>query len=198
MIPGQLRPTFAGHDREKRIAMTVVAVLLALTGFATFNASTSWLFVGALIVELVILQVVYAARIRVVREATTKLSETFPTDRFLIGNARFMGASHRDPRTVRFVTVILQFSEAALTIWNPDSSATPLLALPLSGLGVETVKSKPPRWRLRSLYSSSDTYLAIFKSAGFRFEHFEELTGMAPEYFPTVKSRDVEPQNRTL
>jgi len=197
MFPGQLRPTFAEHDRQKRIAMTVVAVLLALGGFATFNASTSWLFVGALIVELVILQVVYAGRILVVRETATKLTETFPTDRFLIGNARFMGATDRDPRAVRFVTVILQFSETALTIWNPDLNATPLVAMPLSGIGVETVKSKPPRWRLRSLYESSDTYLAIFKPAGFRFEHFEELTSLARDYFPTVKSRDIESQNQT-
>jgi hypothetical protein len=194
MFPGQLRPTFAEHDRDKRIGMTAVAVVLGIGAFATFNDSMWFLFFGALVVELVILQVVYTRRIRIVRDAASKLEEMFPSDRFLIANARFMGAGDRDPRAVRFVTVILQFSETALTIWDPDSNTVPLVAMPLSGLVVETVKSKPPRWRLRPLYSSVDTYLAIFKKVRFQYEHFEELAELAPQYFPSRPLLNIENQ----
>lgn len=187
MIPGQLRPTFASHDREKRLAFTMAAGLLALVAFVSISRQQVVLPIVALLVALVIAsQVIYAARIRGVRNVRDQLQQRFPSDRFLVGNVRFVGAHDRGPDAVAFTTTILQFTQETLSLWNPDKPTNAFAAIPLDGLDVGVMKTTPPRWGLVAPFSNDATYLALFAECGLAFERPEDLRKLANALFPGV------------
>lgn len=187
MIPGQLRPTFASHDREKRLAFTIAAGSLAVVEFVNITHEQIVLPVLGIMLALVIAsQVIYSNRLRAVRKVRDELSRRFPEDRFFVGNVRFVGAHDRGPEAVAFATTIIQFTREALSLWNPDKPNNAFAAIPLDGLDVEVMKTTPPRWGLVAPFSNDATYLALFGDRGLAFERPDELRKLANELFPGV------------
>jgi hypothetical protein len=195
VIPGQLRPTFAKHDRAKRYAISIVGTVLALfalTGALDAISSHTQALSGALyfvpaVGLLVGVQMLYRVRINDIRRVRARLAEDFPESAFLVGNVRF-GADPGGPTGDSFATTILQFEENCLSLWDPDSSSQPYIAMPLIGLIVEVRKTTPPRWALTNPYVPGATYLAVFKGNGLAFERSESLTKLAMKLFPELAS----------
>jgi hypothetical protein len=196
VFPGQLRPTFAQHDRTKRYGITAIAALLVVASFATlrtggqigFANSVFPIFFGALMVTLIVVQIVYHVRIAAVRRVAAHVAKKFPADSVLVGNVRFVGPSDSGHKAVPFATVILQFDEDRLSLWNPDSPERPYFAVLLAGLDVDVERSTPPRWRLSSPYSDSQTHLAIFTETGLSFERAPRMLELAAQLFPEFKA----------
>jgi hypothetical protein len=182
VFPGQLRPTFESYDRAKRALMTGLAVLWGVGTILLFRSPFWGVSAGVFVVGLVIIQLVYARRIAVVRRVAATLAQRFPADRFLVGNARLVGADDSDVGSVRFNTVVVQLSERTISLWNPGVGASPFMVIPRAGSVVDVVDSKPPRLRVVSFQANATTYLALFASSGLGYERSEQLAELARDY----------------
>ena len=193
MIPGQLRPTFAKSDRIKRYLFTAMAVLVGVVIFVligthhgdlTFGVFAPWF---AILIALVItMQVVYRVRLGRIRAVAVRLASEHPEDKFVVGNARWVGRNDRGPDAVPFVTTILQVGSHAVSFWNPDAPERPFAALPLEGLEVAVVATKPPRLSLVEHLAESATYVALFHEVGMSFVTIDELRQSAHQLFPAL------------
>lgn len=188
MIPGQMRPHFGHNDRLIRRTFMALVLLAGVVAFAT-NASTGasvpWFF-AFLVAIVIVYQVAVAIRMRNIRKVVKALSERFPSDRFLIGNVRFVRTSDRGPEAVDYQTVIVQFESGALSFWNPDRAAEAFFAMPLADLDVDVTKSNPPRWAIIAPVSEDATYLSICRNAGLAPESADHMRRLANELFPDV------------
>jgi hypothetical protein len=162
--------------------ITLVAVLCGLGAIVAFNRPPWAIFLGALIAELIVVQLGYAGRIKALRRITANLGEQFPADRFLVGNVRTVGPDDRDVGSVPFTTVILQIGEHALSLWKPGVGSTPFMVIPRADSTIETIEGKPPRWLVVSSGVPSATYLALFASVGLGYQRPEQLRELARDY----------------
>lgn len=187
MIPGQLRPTFATYDRQKRLAFTIAAALLGVVVLTNItNERNALPVLGIMVALLIASQIIYAVRIRTVRQVCSNLQHRFPEDRFLVGNVRFVGPQDRGPEGVRFTTTILQFNAEALSFWNPDNPSHAFAATPLAGLDIDVATTTPPRWSLVAPFSNDATYVALYGEHGLAFERPDRLRRLATGLFPTA------------
>lgn len=184
MGPGQIRPTFAIHDREKRYAVTAAAWVLGAGGILNvMHPSASIPFFVGLVGLIVVTQVVYLKRMGFVRRVASQLAQEFPGDRFLVGNVRFVRTGDGGPNAVDFTTTVLQFSSTALSLWNPDSPSHPRVAIAYDDLDVDVTKGTPPRSALVAPYSAGETHIAVFGETGLGFESEARLQRLARELF---------------
>lgn len=185
MVPGQLRPSFAAFDREKRFAISAIGWLLGLGCFARIHQpSGGWPFMIGLIIVIVGVQLVYAQRMQFVRAVQSQLAGENRADRWFVGNVRLVGPSERDPDRVAFTTTIVQIGTRTVSLWNPDEPSRPFMAFPLHGLDVQVMGTTPHRLRLTGPFATGDTYIALFQDSGLSFERAKRLEELAVELFP--------------
>lgn len=181
MFPGQLRPSFATHDREKRYAMTGIAWLAGAGFFLNImDPAGGWPFLLAVVTVIVGMQLVYAQRMRVIRRVRSDLARESPADRWFVGNVRLVGPGDSGPDDAPFRTAVIQVSARTLSLWNPDEPSHQFLAFPLRALDLQVDGSRIPRWRLTVPFSPGETYIALFEETGFGLataKRLEELSG---------------------
>ena len=188
MIPGQMRPHFARNDRLIRrvfVALVVLAFVVTFVGQKSTGSWSPWYFVFLILLVLVY-QTSIVIRMRNIRIVEARLAERFPSDRFMVGNVRFVDASNRGPEAVGYQTVIVQFSKNALALWNPDRGTEAFFAMPLSDLDVDVTKSNPPRWAIIAPATEDATYLSIWRVRGLAPEPPDQMRRMANDLFPGV------------
>jgi hypothetical protein len=182
VFPGQLRPTFESYDRAKRALMLLLAIGFGIGALATLTQPALAIFVVAFVAELVVVQGAYARRANAVRKVAANLELQFPTDRFLVANARIVEPEDRGAGSVRFTTVVLQIGKATLSLWNPGVGSGPFLAIPRADSTIQVIEGSPPRWRVASSGDSRETYLALFADSGLGYERYEQLVELARGY----------------
>ncbi|WP_426623675.1 hypothetical protein ACPPVW_13785 [Leifsonia sp. McL0607] len=164
--------------------MTAIAWVLGAGCFLNLMHPSGYIpFFVALLGLIIVTQILYSRRLGFVRQVASQLSREFPGDHFLVGNVRFVGPGDSGPDSVDFTTTVLQFSDTALSLWNPDSPSHPLVAIPFENVDVEVTKKTPPRWVVIAPYSAGETHIALFTETGLGFEREGRMNVLAHELF---------------
>jgi hypothetical protein len=188
MFPGQLRPTYARHDRVIRFAIAIAGVVVALVLLAGLrDARAIPIVLAVLLVGAALLQISLRRRLATIRRAASDLTDraaraegTTATSLVLVVNVRTRASLGR----ADFVTMLLVVGDGSLAVHDADPPYRALHTLPIDGVRISVDESLPPRWVVASPQLPEDLLIAFFAPTGMGYRRADELRSLAARYFP--------------